>query len=74
MLAVELGQIVGAGLLAKAVYQLQISWLTHRIREQARSHIWISIHQTESVPLCFCTAFASTTQFGYQAAVLLLLI
>jgi hypothetical protein len=41
VLAVELGKTVGAGLLAKAVYQLQISGLTHRIREQARSHIWI---------------------------------
>jgi hypothetical protein len=30
---------VGAGLLAKAVYQYQIFWLTERLREQARSHI-----------------------------------
>ena len=29
---------VGAGLLAKAVYQSKLRWLTHRIREQARSH------------------------------------
>nr|MCV2231204.1 hypothetical protein [Pseudomonas sp. AU10] len=33
--------------------------------EQARSHSWISVHQTESVLLCFCPAFASTTQVGY---------
>ena len=26
-------------MLAKAVYQYQMSWLTYRIREQARSHI-----------------------------------
>jgi hypothetical protein len=31
--------IVGAGLLANAVYQLQMYRLTLRIREQARSHI-----------------------------------
>jgi len=29
---------VGAGLLANAVFQSQQQWLTHRIREQARSH------------------------------------
>jgi hypothetical protein len=34
---------VGAGLLANAVYQSASSSLTHRIREQARSHIWIFI-------------------------------
>ena len=32
---------MGAGLLANAVYQYQIHWLTLRIREQARSHILI---------------------------------
>ncbi len=32
---------VGAGLLANAVGQSLHAWLTHRIREQARSHIWI---------------------------------
>ena len=37
-LAAELGLIVGAGLLAKAVYQPAHVSLTHRIREQARSH------------------------------------
>ena len=31
--------IVGAGLLANAVGQKRIHWLTHPIREQARSHI-----------------------------------
>ncbi|SFG54549.1 hypothetical protein SAMN03159297_00214 [Pseudomonas sp. NFACC45] len=30
---------VGAGLLAKAVYQSQLICLTQRFREQARSHI-----------------------------------
>ncbi len=30
---------VGAGLLAKAVVHLKHLWLTHRFREQARSHI-----------------------------------
>ncbi len=30
---------VGAGLLANAVYQSTYPSLTHRIREQARSHI-----------------------------------
>ncbi|WP_222944695.1 hypothetical protein, partial [Pseudomonas fluorescens] len=39
--------IVGAGLLAKAVGQLQISRLAHRIREQARSHILDWVHQAE---------------------------
>ena len=34
---------VGAGLLANTVYQAQMFCLTHRFREQARSHIWISI-------------------------------
>ena len=29
---------MGAGLLAKAVYQDQTCWLTLRFREQARSH------------------------------------
>ncbi|WP_218188707.1 hypothetical protein, partial [Pseudomonas sp. AP19] len=59
-LAVELGQIVGAGLLAKAVGQLQISRLTHRFREQARSHIWNSFHPVKVLLLCFCPAFASS--------------
>ena len=31
---------VGAGLLAKAQCQSAHVWLTHRIREQARSHIF----------------------------------
>ncbi|AUG07169.1 hypothetical protein CXQ82_11465 [Pseudomonas sp. S09G 359] len=31
---------VGAGLLANAVYQLTHVYLMHRIREQARSHIF----------------------------------
>jgi hypothetical protein len=35
---------VGAGLLAKAVYQWLKSWLTHRFREQARSHISIYVN------------------------------
>ena len=35
----ELGKIVGAGLLANAVGQSIHLSLTHRIREQARSHI-----------------------------------
>ena len=65
-MAVELGLIVGAGLLANAVYQPAHASLTHRIREQARSHIWIALHQTK---VC-CSAFAFTTQVGYQAAVL----
>ena len=26
----------------------QIHWLSHRIREQARSHIWISMYQVDS--------------------------
>ncbi|TBN47369.1 hypothetical protein EYC95_09705 [Pseudomonas sp. BGI-2] len=30
--------LVGAGLLAKAVDQTRQHWLTHRLREQARSH------------------------------------
>ncbi|AZF66873.1 hypothetical protein C4J83_5927 [Pseudomonas sp. LBUM920] len=29
---------MGAGLLANAVYQKHLGWLTDRIREQARSH------------------------------------
>jgi hypothetical protein len=32
---------VGAGLLAKAVYQQQISSLTHRHRRQASSHTYL---------------------------------
>ncbi|MGB7644921.1 MAG: hypothetical protein WBM22_05655 [Pseudomonas fluorescens] len=32
---------VGAGLLAKAVYQQQISCLTHRHRRQASSHTYL---------------------------------
>ena len=47
VLAVELGQIVGAGLLAKAVGQSAYVPLNHRIRGQARSHIWSSVHQIE---------------------------
>ena len=35
---------VGAGLLANAVYQSQRQSLTHRIREQARSHILHCLH------------------------------
>ncbi|WP_455918309.1 hypothetical protein, partial [Pseudomonas cerasi] len=53
VLAVELGQIVGAGLLAKAVGQSAYVSLAHRIREQARSHIWISVDQMDHVLLCF---------------------
>ncbi|MEX5548689.1 hypothetical protein Q1J68_24015 [Pseudomonas pergaminensis] len=47
-------------MLAKAVDQLEMQLLTHRFREQARSHIW-----TE-------TSFQKPV--GYQAAALLLLI
>jgi len=43
----ELDQPVGAGLLAKAVYQLIHAWLTHRLREQARSHIWNVFFQVD---------------------------
>ena len=38
---------VGAGLLANAVCQSKYLFLTHRIREQARSHIWISMYLIE---------------------------
>ncbi|AZE63004.1 hypothetical protein C4K02_4669 [Pseudomonas synxantha] len=34
---------MGAGLLAKAVYQLQVHHLTARFRAQARSHIFDNI-------------------------------
>ena len=40
------GQKVGAGLLAKAVYQSPDAWLTHCIREQARSHIGFVVFLT----------------------------
>ena len=33
------------GLLAKARYQKHIQWLTLRVREQARSHIWFVLNQ-----------------------------
>jgi len=51
-----LGEIVGAGLLANAVGQSAYVSLTHRIRGQARSHIWISVDQMDQmdhVSLCF---------------------
>ena len=38
---------VGARLLANAVCQSKYLFLTHRIREQARSHIWVSMYQIE---------------------------
>ena len=37
---------VGAGLLANAVYQSPDALLTHRIREQARSHIGFVVSLT----------------------------
>jgi len=43
----ELDKTVGAGLLAKAVYQLIHAWLTRRLREQARSHIWTAFFQLD---------------------------
>ena len=42
-------QNVGAGLLANAVYQSCMYRLTLRIREQARSHIFIAFQLTEGV-------------------------
>jgi hypothetical protein len=36
----------------------------------ARSHIWNSFHPVKVLLLCFCPAFASSTQVGCQAAVL----
>ncbi len=39
---------VGAGLLAKAVCQSANSSLTHRIREQARSHIFNRVSAVSS--------------------------
>ena len=49
---------VGAGLPAKAVYQSQICWLTHRNRGQARSYIWLliwsEINHRASSPLLPC--------------------
>jgi hypothetical protein len=39
--------IVGAGLLATALGQLQISRLTQRFREQARSHIFNWVHRAK---------------------------
>jgi hypothetical protein len=42
-LTVKSDQIVGAGLLAIAVYQLQVRCLNQRYREQARSHISICV-------------------------------
>ncbi|WP_218175326.1 hypothetical protein, partial [Pseudomonas sp. D2002] len=62
-LAAELGLIVGAGLLANAVGQPAHVSLTHRLREQARSH-------TLDLSTSGRCAFASTTQVGYQVAVL----
>jgi hypothetical protein len=38
---------VGAGLLAKAVDQSKWLWLTHRFREQARSHIGFVVLQVQ---------------------------
>ena len=35
---------MGAGLLAKAQCQSAHMWLTHRIREQARSHIFYRVY------------------------------
>ena len=40
---------MGAGLLANAVGQIRIYRLTRRIREQARSHIWISLPEREGL-------------------------
>ena len=31
-----------------------MSRLTHRIREQARSHTWIAVHQEDVLLPCFC--------------------
>ena len=39
---------VGAGLLANRVYQLMHLWLTHRIREQARSHSQVVACQVDT--------------------------
>ena len=43
---------VGAGLLAKAVYQSTTLKLTHRFREQARSHIRSGLLADSSLVAC----------------------
>src|SRR5471032_74251 len=45
---------VGAGLLAKAVCQLHMSWLTHRLREQARSHKLTEFSRQHRIAVLFC--------------------
>ncbi|MGU9811413.1 hypothetical protein, partial [Pseudomonas sp. LF052] len=45
---------VGAGLLAKAVYQSAHVSLTHRLREQARSHNLTDFSRQHCTALLFC--------------------
>jgi hypothetical protein len=56
---------VGASLLAKAVYQ-QNSWrLTHRLREQARSHRIYGGFEIRSKTTSTCTESATAERYRY---------
>ncbi len=55
-------------MLAKAVVQCQMHWLTHRFREQARSHICSAVNsgfaRTKKIPVSFDTRIFNMVGVG----------
>ena len=62
------------GLPAIALVQQVMDWLTHRIREQARSHIWLAYSQTLITKVKALSEAAEVTEQVYRAIVVSLLI
>ncbi len=62
------------GLPAIALVQQVMYWLTHRIREQARSHIWLAYSQTLITKVKALSEAAEVTEQVYRAIVVSLLI
>jgi len=58
---------VGAGLLAKAVGQLVDTWLAHRLREQARSHIGLCDTFDSGNPDCRFTGVSRKALAAFPA-------
>jgi hypothetical protein len=62
------------GLPAIALVQQVMYWLTHRIREQARSHIWLAYSQTLITKVKALSEAAEVTEQVYRVIVVSLLI
>ena len=51
-------------MLANAVYQPTNTWLKDRLREQARSHIWLSVPGKSLYGTAFAVELLRKTEFG----------